>query len=155
MWFSTSGRGINILNPYALQKLESETAKHLSQGNSYAAYRAFILAWDQFLSLEAKGRSYNFFYQWNLVLVLIAWLVAFGIGFFIVQIWKKGMNTALSQTQAAAYIVPGSLNFTAKNDRFLYSTVTKIKRQTESSTSGGGVHTSSSGRSHGGGGRKY
>jgi uncharacterized protein len=156
IWFSTSGRGINILNPYAFQKLETDTIKYLSEGNSYAAFRAFILAWDQFLNLEAKGRNYIFVHQWNIVLVIIAWLVAFGIGFLIVHVWKKGMNTAIPQTQAAAYIVPGSLNFTAKKDSFLYSKVTKIKRQTQSSSGGsGGTHISSSGRKHGGGGRKY
>jgi uncharacterized protein len=155
-WFSTSGRGITILNQYAYQKLESATIEFLREGNSYAAFRAFILAWEEFLGLEAKGRSYNFFYQWNIVLVLIAWLAALVIGCLIVHIWKQGMNTAMPQTQAAAYITPGSLNFTVKKENFLYSTITKIKRETQSSSSGGGgTHTSSSGRSHGGGGRKY
>jgi uncharacterized protein len=158
MWFSTSGRGEKVLNSYAYQKLESDTVKYLSDGNSYAAFRAFILAWDEFLELDTKwGRSYNFFYRWNLVLVIIAWLVAFGIGCLIVHNWKQGMNTAMPKTQAVAYIIPGSLNFTVKNDRFLYSTITKIRRETPNSSGGGrvGSHMSASGRSHGGGGRKY
>jgi uncharacterized protein len=157
MWISTSGRGINVLNPYAYNKLESETVKLLRAGNSYAAFRAFILAWDEFLGLEAQGgRSYNFFYKNNLVLVLISWLIAFVIGLIVVSVWKHGMNTALPKTQAIAYIIPESLNFTTQKDSFLYSTVTKTKRQTQSSSSGRvATHTSSSGRSHGGGGKKY
>jgi uncharacterized protein len=152
-WFSTSGRGRTVLNPFAFQKLDSDTGKYLGEDDYYSAFRAFILAWDQFLSLEAQGRSYNFFYQYNLVLVIIAWLAAFGIGWFIVHTWKMGMNTAMPQTQAAAYIISGSLNFTVKKDSFLYSKVTKIKRQTQSSSGGsGGTHISSSGRMHGGGG---
>jgi uncharacterized protein len=112
--------------------------------------------WETFLSLEARGRSYNFFYQWNAVLVSVAWVIAFVIGFITIQIWKKGMNTAVSQTQAAAYIIPNSLNFKVRKDSFLYSTVTKTRRETQSSSGGGsGTHTSSSGRSHGGGGGKY
>jgi uncharacterized protein len=154
-WFSTSGRGINILNLYAFYKLESDTGKYLGQDNYYAAFRAFILAWDEFLELDAKGRSYNFFYRYNLVLMIIVWLVAFGIGLIVVSVWKRGMNTALPKTQASAYIIPGSLNFTTQKDSFLYSTVTKTKRQTQSSSSGRvATHTSSSGRSHGGGGGK-
>jgi uncharacterized protein len=155
-WFSTSGRGEKILNAYAFQKLETDTVKYLKEGNSYAAFRAFIMDWEQFLSIGAKGRNYNFFSQRNLVMVLIAWLAAFGIGCIIVFIWKRGMNLVRPQTQAAAYIVPGSLNFTVKKDRFLYSTVTKTQRETDSSSGGSfGGHISSSGRSHGGGGGRY
>jgi uncharacterized protein len=156
-WFSTSGRGRTILNPYAFSRLESDTGKYLGQDNYYAAFLAFIFAWDEFLGLDAQGgRSYNFFYKNNLILVLISWLIAFAIGLIVVSVWKNGMNTAMPKTQAAAYIIPGSLNFTAKNDSFLYSTVTKTKREAQSASSSGRVatHTSSSGRSHGGGGGK-
>ena len=155
-WFSTSGKGIGILNSFAFGKLESDTVKSLKGDNYYTAFNSFLENWEKFLSLDAKGRSYNFFYQWNVVLVIIVWLIALATGFIVVQIWKNGMNTALSQTQATSYVVPGSLAFTEKKDTFLYSTVTKTKRQTESSSSSsGGSHTSSSGRSHGGGGGKY
>ena len=78
------------------------------------------------------------------------------IAFIIIQVWKKGMNTALVKTQAAAYLVPGSLSFKVKNDRFLYSTVTKTARPKNTGSGGsGGVHRSSSGRSHGGRGGRY
>jgi uncharacterized protein len=111
-WFSTAGRGIKVLSSYAGRKLESNTVKFFDEDNYYAAFSAFIQTWDQFLILEAKGRSYNFFYQWNLVLMIIAWLSAIGIGCVIVFIWKRGMNTAMPQTQAAAYVVSGSHNIT-------------------------------------------
>jgi uncharacterized protein len=150
-WFSTSGRGIKILNSYAFKKLESDTGKFLGEDNHYAAFRTFILDWDKFLELEAKGRNYNFFYQWNLIIIIIVWLAALGIGCITVYMWKRGMNTALSQTQAAAYVIPGSLNFTEKKESHLFSTVTKVKRSS-SSSSGSGTRLSSSGRSHGGGG---
>ena len=151
-WFSTSGRGIGILNFAAFGKLEADTVKHLKAGNPYEAYRAFFQNWEEFLILNARGRHYNIFRRWNIVITGTVWLVALLIGFVIVQIWKKGMNKAFPQTQAAAYVVADSLVFKEKRDRFLYSTVTKTKRETKSS---GGSHTSSSGRSHGGGGGKY
>ena len=155
-WFSTSGSGIRILNSAAGNKLENSVVKSLREGNFYGAFNAFLLDWEEFLALDAKGRRYNFFQQWNAVLVLIAWVIAFAIGLIIVQVWKSRMNTALAQTQAAAYMVPGSLAFKEKKDSFLFCTVTKTKLQTENSSSGGGgVHTGSSGRSHGGRGGKY
>jgi len=155
-WFSTSGRGIKILNNRAFDKLEAAALKFLKGDNYYEAFVSFLDNWEQFLILNAKNRSYNFFYQHNVIAVIVVWLIALGIGFIVVQVWKSGMNTALPKTQANAYMVPGSLAFNTKTDRFLYSTVTKTARPTESSSSGGGgSHSSSSGRSHGGGGGKY
>jgi uncharacterized protein len=157
-WVSTSGRGINILNNTAFAKLESDILNFLTNDDPAGAYHAFVNAWEEFLVLDAKGRSYNFFHRWNAVLILIAWVVSFLIGFIVVQSWKAQMNTALPKKEAAPYVVPGSLVFTVQQERFLYSTVTKTERPQASSSSssgGGGRHTSSSGRSHGGGGGKY
>ena len=155
-WFSTSGSGIEILNPFAFGKLENDAVRNLSEGNNYEAYLSFIQNWDLFLNLDQHYRSYNFFYAWNAVLVTVSWIIALSIGFIVVQVWKKGMNTALPQKAAAAYVVSGSLNFKTRKDDFLYSTVTRTRRQTETTSSGGGgIHTGSSGTSHGGGGGKY
>ena len=156
-WFSTSGRGIKILNSAAGDKLESSVVKLLRENNYYMAFRAFLLDWEGFLALNAKGRSYNFFYQWNAVLVSIAWVLALAIGFIIVQVWKNKMDTTLGQSQAEAYMVPGSLAFREKKDSFLYCIITKTKLQTQGSSSGSGkgVHTGSSGSSHGGRGGRY
>jgi len=155
-WISTSGRCIKILNPYAFKKMESDVLKFLRENNYDAAFNSFMDNWEKFLILDSRYRSYNFFYQWNAVLVIIGWLISLAIGFIVVQIWKSGMNTALLKTQADAYMIPGSLAFNEKTDKFLYSVVTKTERpKDDSSSSGGGIHTSSSGRTHGGGGGRY
>jgi len=156
-WFSTSGRGIKILTSAAGDKLENSVVKLLGEGGFYMAFLTFLLDWGEFLALDAKGRSYNFFYQWNAVLVSIAWVLALAIGFIIVQVWKNKMDTTLGQSQAEAYMVPGSLAFREKKDSFLYCIITKTKLQTQGSSSGSGkgVHTGSSGSSHGGRGGRY
>jgi len=154
-YFSTSGRGINILNSAAYNKLESGIVKMLKENDFFGAFRTFLLDWEEFLALDAKGRSYNFFQRWNLVLVIIAWILALAIGFIVVRSWKTAMNTVLPQTQAAAYVVPGSLEFKEKRDSFLYSTVNKIKLQSQSSSLSKGVSAGLSGSRHGGGGGKY
>jgi len=156
-WFSTSGRAIDILNNYAFKKLESDALKFLRNDNYNAAFKSFLENWEKFLILEAKGRRYNFFYQWNIVLVISGWLIALAIGSIAVQSWKNGMNTAVIKTQANAYMIPESLAFNEKKDTFLYSVVSKTARQEDNSpsSSGGRTHTSSSGRTHGGGGGKF
>jgi len=76
----------------------------------------------------------EFIKEWNLGLVLMAWVLSFIIGIIIVQLWKSGMNTVRPKDQAAAYIVTDSLMFREKKDRFLYSTVSKTIRQKASSS---------------------
>ena len=152
-WFSTSGRGIGILNQTAFNKLESDVVSSLKNNDFASGSRAFVSNWEEFLVLDAKGRNYNIFHQHNIIFVIVAWVISILIGFFIVQSWKAKMNTALPRKDSDSYIIPGSLAFTQKQDRFLYSTVTKKARP--KSNSSGGSHTSSSGRSHGGGGGKF
>jgi uncharacterized protein len=154
-WLSGSaGRGNRILRSYAGDKLEKDIVKNLREDRYFDAYTAFVSDWEKFLSLEAKGRNYNFFYQWNIALLIVSWLLSFGIAFIVVSSWKKGMNTVLAKTQAASYMVPGSLSFKVRKDSFLYSTVKKTKKQTQSGP-GGGSLTGLSGRSRGGRGGKY
>jgi len=68
------------------------------------------------------------------IMIGAAWLLSFGIGCIIVFVWKKGMDTARGKTHACDYIIPGSLSFQEKKDRYLYSTVNKIRKQKSSST---------------------
>jgi len=151
-WISAFGSGRQILDSYAGSKLDADVQKNLSNNNYNEACRTFITNWDEFLTLKAKGRNYNILHQYQIGFIAGAWILSFLIGLLIVLMWKKGMNTALAQTHAAAYIIPDSLIFKEKKDRFLYSTVTKVKRETTSSSgSGGGVRKSSSGRSGRGG----
>jgi uncharacterized protein len=153
-WFSTSGRGINVLNPTAYSKLDSAVLSYFKINSPAGAYYSFISTWETFLALDAQGRSFNFFYRYNIILVIIAWVISLLTGLVVIMSWKKQMNTALAKEQADNFIVPGSLTFTRQTDRFIYSTVTKtaIPKPTTSST---GAHKSSSGRSHGGRGGKY
>jgi uncharacterized protein len=151
-WFSTSGRGIKILNSTAYDKLESDVVKHLAGGEPAEAYRAFISAWEVFLALDAKGKSYNFITAYGAILYPVAWGVSLIIALVALMVMKAKMNTVHPKTEANRFIVPGSLAFTQKKDSFLYSAVTKSERVDSSSS---GTHTSSSGRSHGGGGGRY
>ena len=152
-WFSTGGRGIKIFNSTAANKLEDDVLASLKNNDFYRASRSFVNNWEEFLILDAKGRTYNVIQQYHFVIVIVAWVLAFLIGFGIVQSWKAKMNTALPKREADFYIIPNSLAFTQKHDRFLYSTVTKTAKPKSSSS--GGVHTGSSGRSHGGRGGKF
>jgi len=152
-WFSTSGRGIKILNSAAYNKLEKDVVGFLRNNDSAGAYRAFIGAWRIFLALDAEGKSYNFVNVYASIMYITAWVISLIIAFVAVGIMKAKMNTVHLKTKADRFIIPGSLAFTLQKDSFLYSAVTKSERA--ESDSSGGSHTSSSGRSHGGGGGRY
>jgi uncharacterized protein len=90
----------------------------------------------------------------SLLLSLLCGMVISGI---VILIMRFSMNTKRQQRCATAYMVDGSWNLTQHRDMFLYSNVTKTRKQEPSENKGGGssVHRSSSGRSHGGGGGKF
>ena len=177
-WISSSGRGINILNSTlrggdgiqydnAFKKMEYLVVFHLKTDSYYAACNSFWQSWDTYLTpgnrvlLEVKEEAKevkkekgpNFFNQYTAFLTIVGWLIALIIGFSVVHGWKMTMNAVLPQTQAGSYVVPDSLILNEKTDRFLYSEVTKTKREkreedrfsgSEDSSSGGGYSSSGS-----------
>ena len=131
-WFATSGRGKKILTSMASKRLEKEVFNSLEKNDFYDALVVYSKTWEEFLVLDSKGRRYSVLHMYNWVFVILAWLVSFGIGFLVVRVWKKSMSTAIPKKQDATYITPGSLSFAVQQDRFLYSTVTKIERTLDS-----------------------
>jgi len=153
-WFSTSGRGIKVLNSTAFRKLEKDIISFLRNDDPAGAYRAFINDWEKFLKLDAEGKSYNIVTEYAPYFYIGAWVISLIIALVAISIMKAKLNTVHPKTEADSFIIPGSLAFSLRQDSFLYSTVSKSKKA-NSSSGGYGSHTGSSGRSHGGGGGKY
>jgi len=150
-YFQSFGRGIKILNETAFDKLVKDATNHLGYNRTGEAFKSFLYNWEEFLKLEAKGRNYNFFHQWHFASLAVVWLISIFLGYSFIRYWKKQMNTVLGQTHASAYMILNSLKFTEKKDRFLYSTTTKTRRQSQGSGSRGGISGGiSGGRSSGG-----
>ena len=139
---TTSGRGNRIFNQVEEYKLFS---RFVGLESMFEIYQSYFNSCEEFLELDAAGH-YQFFIRFRIPLIIFAWIVSFGIGFVIVSIWKGQMNTAIGATHAAAYIVPNSLKFTAKTDKFLYSTTTKTRKAKSTTSSGGGLRGSSGSR---------
>ena len=76
-------------------------------------------------------------------------LIGFAIAMLIMSAIRKKLKTVEKQHGAKNYVRDGSMNVLAARDTYLYSTVTRTRR--EKSSSGG--HTSSGGGHHSGGGR--
>ena len=99
---------------------------------------------------DAQGESYNFIQENALAFYIGAWVLSLIIALLTVWGMKGKMVNVHSKTEADNFIIPGSLVFTKRDDNFLYSTVTKTRKESSSS----GSRAVSSGRSRGGG-RKF
>lgn len=86
-------------------------------------------------------------------------LAGAGIASIVLFCLYKGMKKVKIATEADQYIVPGSFNIRRSRDYYLYSTVIRRKRETNSGGGGrsgfSGGFSSSGGRSFSGGGRRF
>lgn len=173
-WYiSTCGDAIYALTDYGIQQLGDVALPYLSDGDYYAGFAAFLNALpDYFDALNSgspidgyadySGEYYhgdrekvvNYEQSPSLVLSLVIGLVVAAV---TVLIMRSTMNTKRKQRSAGDYLKEGSYNLRTRQDLFLYSRVSKIRRQQNTSSGGGGssVHRSSGGRSHGGGGGRF
>ncbi len=71
---------------------------------------------------EASGTSADLSPFWT------ALGIAFVVAFVVVLIMKSGMKNIKGSGAAAEYIDRASVSITLQSDRFLYSTVTKVKK---------------------------
>lgn len=158
-WYiSTSGYGITALTDAGIDWIGDEITAYLSEDDFYQAFTLFADHCDKFVTQARTGEPYD---SGNLpkdpfdfaVNGIIAVAVGLLIAYIVVSSMKGKLESVKLQKAASNYVVPGSLNVTCANDFFLYRHVTRTVRENESS--GSSTHTSSSGRTHGGGGGKF
>lgn len=143
-YISTSGRGISEFSSSRIDSMLDEIVDdHLSDGEYYEAMLSFADLVDDYLTPMPVHQQ---------VLIRVVGCIAFGLiaGAIYLGILKGQMKSVRSKAAANDYL-KGEVNVTASSELFLYSTVSKTARESSSS----GSHTSSSGHSHGGGGRSF
>lgn len=171
-WYiSTCGSGIYALTDYGIQKLGSSILGDLGGGRYYEAFDAYLEGLAPYLDAFRAGdpidgradysnggyhgtREETVRYRkgpsWLLSLFIGAVTAGVSLG-----IMAYSMNTKRRQPAAGTYMEAGSFHLSRNQDLFLYSRVSKTRRQESSSGGGSSTHRSSGGRSHGGGGGKF
>lgn len=153
LYISTCGDAIDRLSDRELDDIIENVSFELSSGNYYDAFTLYFgfaalnLDYDGgSVSREDAGISW--------LLSMLVGLLGAGIS---VAVMAGSMNTKRKQQHAADYVKTGSYDLKNRQDIFLYSNISKIKREQNSGSHGGGtsVHRSSSGRSHGGRGGRF
>lgn len=175
-WYiSTCGDTIYAVTDYGVQQLGDIVVGYLADGDYYGGFNAFMDALTSYLDAYQNGSSIDGYADYsgdyyhgdrdevvyyekdtspNLFVSLMIGAVSAAV---VILIMRSSMNTKRQQRGASSYLKPGSFHLRSHQDMFLYSNVSKVRRQQNNGSSGGGssVHRSSGGRRHGGGGGKF
>lgn len=173
-WYiSTCGEAIYALTDYGIQQLGEEAVWYLSDGAYYLAFEAFLKGLPAYLEAYASGYpidgqadysgSYYHGDQDEIVYyeeeftpsIFLSLLIGAVVALIVVVVMRLSMNTKRPQHSAAVYLKDNSYHLTGHQDMFLYSNVSKVRKQQNTSGGGSSVHRSGGGRSHGGGGGKF
>ena len=132
------------------------SVSELSRDYSYTQYSDTTYDLNTGSFVENKGKTFD----WALV-VFSFLITAIPGGFITIGVMKRKMKSEGLVGNVDDYVVPSSFVLDHRRDIYLYSTISKVPRaQNNNRSSGPGGrssigHISSSGRIHGGGGRKF
>lgn len=159
---STSGYGITVVTDAGREYMSERFADDLSEGAYAAAFTTFASLCDDFITQADLGEPYDvgnlpqepFGFVTHLV---AAAAIGFVIALIVTGIMKGQLKTVQGQSKADDYVKSGSMKLTKQDDLFLYQHVDRREKPKENKDTSGGsrTHTSSSGRTHGGGGGKF
>lgn len=185
VWVSTRGEAIQAFTDDGIQYLIEQLFNDLSYGDYAGAFSTYYETADTMLSVyrgtastqeaEDFNESFDDFVsdsenEWNearesnrtgriLFRTVIALVIGLLGAFIPMSVLKSQVRNVHMKTNAANYMRPNSLNLTRNRDVYLYANTTSRVIETNRGNGGGhggsSVHISSSGATHGGGGRKF
>ena len=173
-WYiSTSGDALYALTDYGIEQLSQEAVDWFSAGYYYDGFDAFLQELPEYLDAYVSGspvdgygdysgdyyhgdRDEVVYYDDSEPSFVLSLLIGLAVGGITIAIMRSSMKTARLQRSAAVYLKKDTYRLTGHRDMFLYSNVSKVRKQQNSSSGGGSsVHRSSGGGRHGGGGGKF
>ena len=151
---STKGSAISTFTDKGQSDIISDIKSDMSDGDYYEAFSEFADKCDEYLQYEKdNGKAKTDSSGKNLIIAIaISVVIGVIVGFIGSGMMKSKLKSVKFQSGAANYVVPNTFNLSNAQDVYLYSTVTKTRRESDSSSGSGGssTHSSSSGSTHGG-----
>ena len=121
----------------------------LANGDYSDGFHHFVDGIDRYLSYyEKEGVPYDPGDEFDIWAAIIAAAVAAASGFFFAYYLICGMSNVAPALEASAYLKKDTVDISQRQDRYLYTTVTRRKKSKSSDSS-------SRDSSHGGGGGKF
>ncbi len=157
-YISTKGYGITAFTDYGINYISSEIKSDIKSGDYYDAFDKYIKLCDEFVNEAKNGKPYDTNHKCkSLTDILFAAGISLAIGLvialFAALTLKKKYKPVMLKPEANDYLIKDSLALRNAYDNFLYSHVTRERRNDDKDSGGGSsTHTSSSGSTHGGGG---
>ena len=151
LYISTCGEAIARLSDSELDSIIDHTAQLLGAAEYAEAFEVFLgftalnLDYDH-NNLDPQEKS-----AVNWILSVFLGAAAAGI---TILVMRSTMNTKRAKNSANDYLKSDSYDLYRMQDIFLYSNISKVRRQ-QNSSSGTSVHRSSGGTMHGGRGGKF
>ncbi len=137
-WYiATSGIAAQLFSDRSLDALGEAAVPFFSQGDYGGGFQAFFDALPDVLAQEEDRLSPKTMWDVLPLSLLLGLLAAGGT----VAVMAFGMNTRRPKHSAGDYLTQGSFHMGLCQDLYLYSNVTKTRRQTGSGSSGGGGHS--------------
>lgn len=136
----SNGSVNNAIADGEIEEIGDAIESDLSAGNYADAFDEFAEQCDYYLDGYINGFPFDFGIN-----LLIALGIGIAAGLVVALILRGQLKSVRRQDQANAYVKSGSMQITQRSDLFLYRTVSRVKRQTSSSSKSG------SSRSIGGG----
>lgn len=167
---STCGNGIAALSDYGIDLIFDSISDYFSRGNYYQGFEAYLNELDTYFDAYAYGEPIDTYVPEAspekvslspAIKILISLAIGAACGGVALLMMRGKMNTAVAQKNADTYMTINSFSLHQCQDMFLFSQISKVRRAQSNGGSGGSrmggssVHRSSSGRSHGGGSRKF
>ncbi|MBQ3427558.1 MAG: TPM domain-containing protein [Clostridia bacterium] len=150
-YISTSGDCVNAYTDDVISYIGNDLRESANERDYYNLSKKFAsYAEDIMSSYRSKGRYITPYHIETKTLAVIL-IVVLIISLIVMGKAKKSTKEAVTPVDADIYTKNGSANITAARDLFLYSNITRTARSENKGGRGSSTHTSSSGRTHGGG----
>ena len=144
LYLTTHGEAIYELSDDMIGTILLEMKDDIINGNYSSALDSYISSVTEYIK---PGVSI----MWLFIFVIVAIILVM----MVLNIVASANNSVCKQTDAKVYVRSGSLVLAGRNDVFKGSYVNREEKVQENSNSGSSIHTSSSGRTHGGGEVKF
>ena len=155
---TTYGYGAYAFTDKGQEYMDEKYIPYLKNSDWAGAAEAFIKVSAELLDSARRGAPVD---VGNMpkgsvspVMILVDIILGFLLALIPVGIMQRKLKTVVSRSNAVDYIRQGSFRLDNSSDVFLYRRVNRTPRPKPQESSGGGggstMHTSSSGRSHGG-----
>ena len=143
LYITTHGTAIDALTDGDINTILYAMKDYCVSEDYVGAFNAYVEKCDELLSPPTVP----------LFWIPVCLAVGFVLSLIITGIMTASLKSVRSQSSAKEYVRQGSMMLTGQQDIFLYSNVTKTEINDDNDNSS--THTSSSGRTHGGGGMSF